>query len=364
MNADVMPLGWWPEPDTHGHEPDPAQALEDHVALIRALRQHRYPLSSQSAGFQDALAFALDAAETIIVTHQLLDFVLERAETVPLGQPLYPEMLPFPSAFVVLPRNVLVPLNREEEAGIDPPRHIVAHFDMCAWLQAGDVWEDGIEIEDGATEPPDPTDAGATFEDYTSSGTRISNRGIGYFQMMSAPMVHRGLDHLERDIEFGDGSTLGTYSIPAPLPVYSSGWKYGVSWDPEARGESFALTEAGAWERRFWLALFATLNEQVEITRPHLDRATRRRAMRGREVTKLPDVVVCNLRMLTKKNKDGSERRVRPKPEWQHRWRSRAHDRTLYRGTPQERVVPVKASIKGPDWAPLIEKDRVYRLAR
>jgi hypothetical protein len=46
------------------------------------------------------------------------------------------------------------------------------------------------------------------------------------------------------------------------------------------------------------------------------------------------------------------------------RVRSRAHDRTLYRGTPQERVVPVKASIKGPDWAPLIEKDRVYRLAR
>jgi hypothetical protein len=351
-----MTESWWPI-EQFADEVDPLAALDAHVALVRALRAEQFPFAEMN-DFQPAIALALNQAVTITVTHDLLDFVLERLEHVPFGEPLQRSMLPFPAGFLVLPRPVPVPTDELDD---DDPRRAVCEFDMGAWLQAGDVYTgDTPESADYVlrkNQDDTAEDEGET--DIARSGDRLIHRGIGYLQICSEPLVHLSAEYLR-----GVGEHLGTYDIRAPLPVYSSGWRYGLSWDPAQREDSFVLTRAGAWERRFWLAMFATLNEQVDVTRPHLDRPTIRRAMRAREITDLPEIVVCNLRMIRKTAKDGTERTTRPKPQWTHRWHSKAHDRTLYRGTPQERKVPVAGCIKGPDWAPLVKKDRVYRLAR
>lgn len=368
-------------PVTEPKDPDPLKALEDHVAVIKALRRNIYPLSN-THGYQDVLADALDEAATIVVTNQMLDFVLERMPHVPFGQELTYDMLPFPAGYVVLPRHVYIPVEDEHAQPDIHPRHVLAVFDQGAWVQTGAVLSDNV--------PPDgpggynrilghnswatdnttgdyhsslnltpPGEVEQVHNAATGQPAMMSDRGIGYFQIISEEVAAKAIQY----VKGFDGRDI-TYDLRAPLPIYSNGWRYHTSWDPAHREASYVLTQAGEWERRFWLAMFATLNQEVVIDRPHLSRPVLRRTMRDLKRKTIPDVVICDLRTIKRTDKDGREHTDRPKPNWSHRWHVKAHPRTLYRGTPQERVVPVKGHTKGPDWAPLLEKDRVYRLRR
>jgi hypothetical protein len=143
-------------------------------------------------------------------------------------------------------------------------------------------------------------------------------------------------------------------------PIYSSGWGFGLSWDPAEREPDFVLTSAGEFERRFWLTLWRTMAEEVmaPVTIPRPDR---RRA--ARMLSQIPEVVVADLRRVKhpvthERLADGAE------VMWSHRWKVRGHQRVLHRGTDRERTVWVREYVKGPESAPLIEKDTVWRLRR
>lgn len=356
----MAPVGWWPT-TVNQHDPDPIAALDAHVALVKALRGYRYQ-GVKSRDYQTALGDCLDRAETIVVTHQLLDFVLERLPTVPLGQPMTRNMLPFSAAFVQLPRPVYIPYDVVEEVDVQPER-FVTQFDIGMWVQAATIDRTNVVHAPGdLARPPDKEGYDLYLPDARDQLEQLGHEGIAYLHGLSEPVIHEGLAYVKAN--YPEHANMRGYDIRAPMPIYSSGWRYGLSWDPEKREETFTLTKAGAFERRFWLALWATLMEQVEVEPAKLDRATIRRAARGRNVAELPEVVVCNLRMLKRRDRTGKERTVRPSPQWNHRWEVVGHPRTIHRGTPQERVVQVKPHVKGPEWAPLIKKDRVYRLAR
>jgi hypothetical protein len=360
----------WPVAVDRSVEPDPLAALDSHVALIRALRAGLYPMGGHTAGgqYQKALADCMDRAATVVVTHAMLDFVLDRMPHVPFGQELDNSMLPFQAAYVVFPRRIQVPVDRAEEQRnqTDNPTytpHILAAFDHGAWVQTASV-----TLSNGEGLPPDaPPDLATTKVGYSGGYMGREPEGIGYFQICSEQLIHDTVAWARSQrggvITSVSGIAMNDYTIGAPLPVYSNGWRYGLSWDPAQREPTYNLTGAGEWERRFWLALWATLHEQTEPSRPRLPRQAVRQAARRRNGA-TPEVVVCNLRMLRHTDADGREHVQRPKPDWTHRWRVRPHMRTIHRGTAQERQVPVRAHVKGPDWAPLVDKDKVYRLSR
>jgi hypothetical protein len=294
----------------------------------------------------------------------MLDFVLNRMASIPFGDPLVPDDLLFESAYFVLPRAVTVDdITADDYTEVYPPRR-VAQFDSGFYVPYAVTTVRGLHGEEV------PTD------------------GIMYVQSASVALMEAYFEGLRREagyVRITDPKTGETASIPSTedvavtvrlaeideslrlireknlkhVPIYSSGIGLGVPWDPELREETFVLTPAGEFERRFWLSLLRTLKEEV-FAPVRFKRADYRRAARRGLI---PDVVVADLRRV--KHREKTE--LLPTGEtvmWSHRWRRRGHPRTYHRGTDREFVGWVRETICGPDSMPLIEKDRVYRLSK
>jgi hypothetical protein len=350
----------------------PLDALDSHVQLIRALRtpgiptrlsifeganfsrnilQHGRPPQPAAEAMGGIMARELDAAATIVVTDRMLSLVLKRMADVQFGQPLGVEDPPFRAGYVVLPRPVVVP---NDDRDFDPDTLTGVRPDGYAAFDGG-AWVPSMVAR---------TSSAADRQLYREMGWPEQVSGVSYLQLVSRPLgLQIAHDH-EDDVREPSAELVNeAYDLLGGithLPIYVAGWAFDTSWDPANREPSFVLTSAGEFERRFWLSLFRTLGEEV-IAPVHFPRRTLRGRARNR--AQLPEVVVCDLRRL--------KRRHREEPTedggtimWSHRWRVREHERTLHRGTPQERKITVREHVKGPDSMPLIEKDRVYRLGR
>lgn len=92
-----------------------------------------------------------------------------------------------------------------------------------------------------------------------------------------------------------------------------------------------------------------------------LDRHARKRALRS-GWRHAPEVRVVTLRRVEANHADHDT----PNPiDWQCRWWTRAHWRTLHRGTPQERTTFVTAHLKGPEAMPIkLPGYRVFAVTR
>ncbi len=347
----------------------PTQALREHVSVVQAFRHPFYgkALAGSLLGIdpdrdygsvtgdrlgRDAaanLAGNLDTAATIVVTDRMLDLVLRRMDSWEFGHPLEAGDLPFERGFVSLPRSVALPTGEED-------------IESNVWPKRG---QNGI---DGGWWYPSQSTVSSPGEKFGYEGDP-STAGIGYGQTVRREHLRQFTEWLwdakgrtdlasRESIEGGNDLLLASGALQVPL--YHSGWMYGTSWDPQYREESFVLTPAGEFERRFWLSLWRTLGEEVLVP-VRLPRKARRPMER---LGLIPDVVVCDLRKVRRAAKEDE---LLPGGEvvmWSHRWRVAEHDRVLHRGTAQERVVRVKSHVKGPESRPLIEKDRVYRLGR
>lgn len=349
----------------------PLAALESQVSLIRALRNpsigpeimgaaqglrgSTMQIESEGKKLAEVLSAGLDSAPTIVVTDRMLDVILRRLDSIEFGEPLRPEDVNlFPAGYIVFPRPVEVPFSEDDYRDVFPPR-VGAKFDAGFWLAS-------------SVTTREQTSKLAITEDDVLDVFDTSVQGITYSQSVSLALAEellladRARGHIN-DPDWGEIRSglrrLYDWGVQH-APVYTSGWGFGLSWDPALREESYVLTPAGEFERRFWLTTFRTLAEEV-MAPVLVPRAARRRA--GRLLSKVPDVVVADLRRVKYPVKeqrltDGST------VMWSHRWKVRGHQRTLHRGTPQERTIWVREYEKGPEGAPLIEKDRVYRLAR
>jgi hypothetical protein len=351
----------------------PLAALESHVALVQALRKPGpdggarlwnamevdKDLVVQAQGTTRAEAVAklygeaLNRGATIVVTNRMLDVVLDRMAGIKIGQELRPEDLPFAAGMVVLPRAVRVPNDDAEVAATFDPGEIMldqhrpeyAAFDAVSWVPSQVM---RVEDKEG----------------------RDLRKALGLPENMSGIMyanhVSKQLGLYITKVEKPDGITAeiieeayGHHRVDS-LPIYSAGWAFDLSWDPEYREGSFVLTAAGEFERRFYLALWRTLKEEV-VAPVHFRRGDMRRAARLR--AHVPEVVVCDLRKIKHRHQE------EPTEDgavimWSHRWRVREHTRTYHRGTPDERTITIESYIKGPENMPLLEKDVVYRLSR
>jgi hypothetical protein len=304
---------------------------------------------------------ALDTAPTIVVTDHMLDLVLARLDRVELGDPLQPEDVSlFPSGYVVFPRPVEVPqITADDAYGMIPPR-MAAQFDAGFWMPSSIVTRAAVNTNRRGVGT------------YTTPALDIFDTdtdGLMYTQSVSVGLAEEILtaDHDKGQIREALDWTQIQRGIARlrslgvkHAPIYSSGWGFGLSWDPAEREPDFVLTSAGEFERRFWLTLWRTMAEEVmaPVTIPRPDR---RRA--ARMLSQIPEVVVADLRRVKhpvtqERLGDGAE------VMWSHRWKVRGHQRTLHRGTDRERTVWVREYVKGPESAPLIEKDTVFRLRR
>lgn len=338
--------------------PRPMDALDSQVALIDALRSDhgmRLVAGMSETGQVEELsrraasgiAAQLNTATTVVVTDRMLQFVFDRMGSVPFGDPMTPDDLLFESAYFVFPRPVNVGSLRDDDYD-NFPRRSIASFDSGFYVPQNISMHARVNEDDG------PRD------------------GILYVQSASLALMDEYVESLRQEVLDAGGSLPdprladieeGGAQIRAMglkhCPIYSSGWALGVSWDPELREEDFVLTEAGEFERRFWLSLLRTLKEEI-FAPVRFRRADYRRAARRGLI---PDVVVADLRRIKHRNKE----ETLPTGEtimWSHRWRRKGHTRTLHRGTDKEKTVWVREHICGPESMPLIEKDRVYRLSK
>lgn len=342
--------------------PRPLDALESQVALIDVLHSSRggdlvaamgnlraQPAPNQAQRDMEGqaarrLGDQLNTATTVVVTERMLDFVYDRMASIPFGDPLVPDDLLFESAYVVLPRRVGVGSLVEDDRENFPARK-VAYFDAGFYV------------------PMSVHRAGATrFVDHESD--ELFEDGIMYAQSASLALLDDYVSELrdEGDPDADDIAEAidGIRALKVThSPIYASGIGFGIPWDPELREEDFVLTDAGEFERRFWLSLLRTLKEEI-FAPVRFKRADYRRASRRGLI---PDVVVADLRRVKHRHKE----ETLPTGEtimWSHRWRRRGHTRTLNRGTDKEKTVWVREHVCGPASMPLIEKDRVYRLSK
>jgi hypothetical protein len=358
-------------------EVSPLAALDSQVSLVRALANPsigaeimggaqglpgaEQALQREGKYLARVMREALDTAPTIVVTDHMLDLVLARLDRLDLGEPLQPEDLSlFPSGYVVFPRPVIVPdVVAEDAFGMIPPR-MAARFDAGFWMPSSIVARGTANMLNrrGIGVEPTPLDI---FDESLNGIMYTQSVSVGLAETILTTDHDAGVISQALDWESIKHGIARLRSVGVKhAPIYSSGWAFGLSWDPEQREDDYVLTPAGEFERRFWLTLWRTMAEEVmaPVTVP---RADRRRA--ARMLSQVPEVVVADLRRVKhpvthERLADGAE------VMWSHRWKVRGHQRVLHRGTDRERTVWVREYVKGPESAPLIEKDTVWRLRR
>lgn len=333
----------------------PLDALESHVRLLRALKNPSLANlivagsgssghSTMSGDYAKMMFNRLDRASTVVVTDRMLDEVLRRMPGVPFGDPLREDDMIFANGYVVFPRPVYLPNLTADDHGDVRPERSAASFDAGFWLASG------IAVEPLGYGGAGSTDGVMYTQCVATDRAVAAVHETGFIRAEEMPAIERGVATMRR-------------SGLAHIPVYSAGWAYDVSWDPEFRDESYVLTPAGEFERRFWMTFWRMLGEEI-VAPISIPRGDRRRA--GRLLANVPDVVICDLRKIRHVGKsqrldDGST------VMWSHRWRVGRHMRYCPKcgiDHPKEKHVEVRAYVKGPKNMPLLEKDKVWRLDR
>ena len=161
-------------------------------------------------------------------------------------------------------------------------------------------------------------------------------------------------------------------------PFETSAWVYGANYEVLAEdidnqftaGTGVVIPEVD-WQRRFLLALWTLMGQEVAVVRPvDLDRAHRRAILRLRE--KMPEIGDLKIVRLRREYNpllelaDEEVQRPTGEREWTHRWWVRDHWawRACGPGRTERRRVWIAPYIKGPESKPLIEKDIIYSLER
>lgn len=159
-------------------------------------------------------------------------------------------------------------------------------------------------------------------------------------------------------------------------PFEFSAWTFGHGYiitdliTPELTGGR--VHAAVDWQRRFLLALWSLMGQEVAVVRPvHLKRPEERRRLRIKQ--KFPefgDLKIVRLRRqynpILELADDEEGLSVGPTREWTHRWWVRDHWawRACGPRRSERRRVWIAPYIKGPEDKPLIEKDIIYSLER
>lgn len=165
----------------------------------------------------------------------------------------------------------------------------------------------------------------------------------------------------------GRWATVGTHVAFAGEELGPKGWEANEVNEARIREEGFEPTMGTNCSRlvqAFWLMLNQTI---VETSDAHVERHGRKRAIK-RGIP--PQVTVIHLRRTIREQRQENESNV----EWSHRWLVRGHWAWRVCGAdhPQAQEAPVKGGIgvrvwihpyqKGPEDAPLVITDKVYRL--
>ena len=168
--------------------------------------------------------------------------------------------------------------------------------------------------------------------------------------------------------QIGDVPEEMLVDIPHMLcPIGRSDWPFGDKPDsPISLGLPPAAVASMAEDRRLAAALWALPNARgiVEVTSPALDRAVRRRSER--------DGIDSSVRVITLRfggenatgestTPDGTGRDV----IWRHRWMVTPHFRAqpYGPGRQQRKQILIGPYMKGPEGAPVLGTDRVWRIA-
>jgi hypothetical protein len=111
----------------------------------------------------------------------------------------------------------------------------------------------------------------------------------------------------------------------------------------------------------FLLSLWEFVQEQVPY-RMRADRYMLKRLQRAH--SPISEVTVVDLRPVDQPPKHTDPDHVPETVLWSHRWRVREHKRRWIDKHGNYRETTVSACVKGPEYLPLIEKDRVYHVKR
>jgi hypothetical protein len=111
----------------------------------------------------------------------------------------------------------------------------------------------------------------------------------------------------------------------------------------------------------FLISLWEFVQEQIPY-RIRADRPMMKRLQRAH--SPLSEVTVVDLRPIDQPPQHNDPDHVPQVVMWSHRWRVREHKRRWIDKHGNYRETTVSASVKGPEWLPLIEKDRVFHVKR
>jgi len=304
--------------------------------------RHLFPQHWDGALFCKNESSRLTMAEAFQVTDDMCDLVRWAAVSLPEGHPFYLETLPTEYGFVWFDKPTR---QRDIHGKVTTTRAVTwgrTSEPVPAWL-ADTPLEDRNDDNVILTEPQpgvrlnfynDPTD----MDDY-------SNRDI--IERLGVDKVLRGGRlQLQHSFFYSFGTkTVQEYDVEQLIDVDT----------PDDVPDTYATAYSAF---NYVLALWILLGQTVtSATEADIDRAARKRA--GRAAIP-PKVTVITLRRRASGQSEG-ETHV----EWTHRWIVRGHWRNQY--YPSEntnRLIWIAPYVKGPDDAPLIQSQKVYRLAR
>lgn len=284
-------------------------------------------------------AAKLRRAAPLYVSDEMMDVWMAAAESFP-GEPLYPDDVPFPAGFVLLPRGLEVVDGRGQ----------TGKFRAFAWCTYGyrDAEDDGpsgihlslyVHADDEWEEDWDPA---------------------AYAKLWGSPL---NLYHACR------------WGYEVDYTETAKAWQPG-SWTTipgraEVLDDPVAAAAGTIVSFRQLQTFFRLVQQEIAHPRPSLaDRAIRKRAARltGQKPTEVPDVMVVTLRRFRPSGDTTHESPV----DWSHRWLVNGHWRHqpypslgLDRGGKTvTRLKWIAPYVKGPDDKPLVLKDRAYQLIR
>lgn len=259
----------------------------------------------------------LDAAETVWVSAEMMKLVGVAAESLPPHE-LHPTDLPMKSGFIYFDKPLVIPASPGSD--ID-----TVSIKAAVWWEADSIngYLPGVEVL-----------------------WWVDPRG-----------AYLGHDTTE-------------WGMPRWYLDTISGWSYGKDWqkhrhirDPEH--VAFDVPDMlHTWDARHLLSLWMLMKQRVAgTTRVEASRKLRRRAIRTSP--EFGTITVVDLRRQTTRDPDAPEREEGDAVEWSHRWVVSGHWRKQhYASEGVHRPIWISPFVKGPEDAPLILKDRVYRLVR
>jgi hypothetical protein len=291
-------------------------------------------------------AQALGRASTYFVTEDMVAFTSFASKSLGMTTNLQPQDLPHPYGFVYLQGGI-------EMRDVHDKTYVIK----------GIAWSTEAYQDAGLGTRDDSYVLGVDYALYSDPRDERENDGFrDDFTDDNYPALV--LFHLGALI-FGKN----TWPQPEDLPsvLTADGAIRDLATDDAYSDEQLVASSRSTLDFEKWLmAFFLNVNETITLIEPgKVTRAAKRRA--ERILTRSPDedtVRVVKLRKGHPTPREHDEADEDAWLRWSHRWWVMPHWRTLNRGTPQEKIVRVRGHIKGPEHAPLVLRDTIYRWER